>query len=164
MTRLAPVVMACTAMILTVLVVLDRRDRPPGVLEAGDRFPTLTLADSAGQEVSPLARDGDDLVVFFSMTCEYCIASLPVLREIARKRCDLGVTIVFLDVSGREMDEWWTAKGLSDACGPISFGSLVGLPTTFGVSGTPTFYLLSKNRSIVHRAIGGLTEVPEWLQ
>lgn len=163
--RLALVALGCTAIVLTAFVVIDRLEQPPAPLGAGDLFPELTLTDSAGQDVSPLSSADDGFVVFFSTGCPYCIASLPVLREIARERCDLAVTIVFLDVdvSGREMGEWWTTNGLADACGPIRFGSLGNLPKTFGVTATPTFFLLSEDRRIVHRALGVLTEFPEWL-
>lgn len=167
--RAAHLRMAANGVLLTAAVVLgwiavNRRSPMDTELSRGSEFPALMLTDSNGDTVHAGTPSGDRLVVFFSTECEYCIRSMPVYRRIS-EMCDLSLILAFTDLSGKAVLEWWkeNRQGFSHECSPVTIGGLASALPQYGVTATPTHYLVSSDGTVQHRFVGMLGEVPSWV-
>lgn len=135
----------------------------PTAIERGEHVPDLTLITAEGDSVSGLSSR-PTLVTFFSTSCVYCRASLPIYRKIAAERCDLTMSFVAYDREGEDSG-WWeqNAWESSASCADVRVGSAGSSLASFDIKGTPTHLWIGPDGALLHAESGALTAMPAWL-
>lgn len=135
-------------------------------LTAGDQAPPFVIETVEGDSLQALAGGKNTFVVFFSTSCSFCRASLPVYRDIVRNRCDMTVSFVVLDQKGSELADWWETHAWNEeeACADVRIGSRTFSAEPYGVTRTPTHFWISSEREILEARPGALMSTPEWLE
>lgn len=168
------VTLSVTAIVMAAVAVQGRgeptsvRPETTPAVSVGERLPYLAIrtefADSA-----PVTEGGKtSFIVFFSPSCPYCVASVPVYKEIAETRCDMELSIVANDVSSAEISEWWSERAWplmrdGPVCADVKVGAPVSPTGLFGIKATPTHFLVDENGRVLHVDTGVLVGVPDWL-
>ncbi len=137
------------------------------MLKEGGVAPDFTLKDLTGAPftLSQVLQEKKGVLIFFwSIFCEPCKEELPILQELTDAYRDKGVDFVGVILDGQPMkeavnaflkQEKHTFRTLIDESNEDE-SFLVSDP--FGVAGTPTLYLLDKNRKVILAVVGRTTK------
>lgn len=142
----------------------EQSDRAPAFAE-GAVLPTFQLLTPPADTVPATGSDEETLLVFFSTSCAYCLASLPTYRRVASTRCDLAMTFVMLDIPISQVDHWWSENAWERAasCAKIRVGTAATSIASFGRIATPTHYLVDGSGRVLISQVGALYDIPSWL-
>ncbi len=118
----------------------------------GKNAPEITMIQETGDSLRLSAIAGDyTLVVFWATTCPHCTEMLPKLKKVyeRRKSTTTKVLAISLDLDDTKWKDFNKAGNYSwisycDHKGPA--GPIV---SDYNVTGTPSFFLLDKNKTIV---------------
>jgi len=132
-------------------------------LEPGAHVPELLLALADGGEVRipfPESEASETLLIMFSTSCWPCVRALPVYREMASTKCDLGIGFVILDLSHDELTDWWQARreDWGKACAPIAVGRPAHSLGAYSVRLVPTHYLIDSGGTVLGKMVGAHPE------
>lgn len=165
-------VMTATAVVLAWTNLQDRaltpspeQSNPVLAFSEGAVLPNVMLLTPPGDTVSATGSDEETLLIFFSTSCAYCLASLPTYKRVASSRCDLGMTFVMLDIPISQVDAWWSENAWEEAasCAKIRVGTAATSLASFGRISTPTHYLVDGSGTVLTPHIGALYDIPSWL-
>lgn len=128
----------------------------------GAKAPALVMENITGIEVALHDIESEKtLLVFWASWCPHCMEMLPKLKEYAKEHPGMMVVAVSLDT---EEAEWKKAASNYDW---IHLSSLKGWETQavddYFVYGTPSFFLLDNNKTILHKS-GTLREVIDFME
>ncbi len=134
-------------------------------LKAGDQAPCVSLneirpdhTESAGCMNEPLMGSAHSMVLleFSSIYCGYCDANRPTLAMLAQKHADkLTVRAVFLDKVESEIRQHLAAHE-GEYSFPVSLDLNRNAKKVYGVSVTPTHFLIDAQGTILKRIEGQL--------
>lgn len=117
------------------------------LLTAGTEAPDFTFKDLDGKEDSLYAHKVGEplLLVFIQRTCRSCQREMDFLKQLSDENDSINVLGVFVDAVDRDFKKFIEEKGL-----PFRFfwDAEYEIGDKYGVSFTPTSYLLDKNRVI----------------
>lgn len=117
----------------------------------------LKLATVDGGTFDAVAHRGSWLVVnFWATWCHPCLAEMPELSQLDRRRADLGVLgLAYDDISPAELKAFLAAHPVSY---PIAQVDVDDPPKAFEApTGLPTTYLLDRQGRIAGRFVGPVT-------
>jgi len=163
-------ILTVSAVVMAFVVVtssVDEHDLRLTALGTGEHAPDLDIELFDGEVVNAVdeATAERTLLVFFATDCAYCVASLPVYRELASRDCTLRIAVVVLDRRGQDLRDWWLTNAWKsgETCANVTIGSPVQGIENYGVRVTPT-HILVDDAVIVEQHIGALETVPEWVE
>ncbi len=127
----------------------------------GETAPALVMEDLKGKEVSLHDIESEKLLlVFWASWCPHCMEMLPKLKKYAKEHPEMKVVAVSLDT---DKTQWEKTASNYDW---IHLSSLKGWETKavddYFVYGTPSFFLLDSNKTILHKG-GTLREVIDFM-
>ncbi len=122
------------------------------VKDLGDK--QFRLKDCCGKEAV--------LLFFWSFFCGPCREEIPMINEVAKDFRDKGLTVIGVDLDGREMkkaiDKFVVTEKIAFR---IVFDELVGdsfvVADPYGVAGTPALFLIDRKGSISFSVVGAVT-------
>lgn len=167
-------VLTASAVILALSNLKDRelaphpeQSNPVPAFAEGAVLPTFMLLTPPGDTVPAAGSDEETLLVFFSTSCVYCLASLPTYRRVASTRCDLAMTFVILNIPASQINRWWSENAwemdASGLCAKIRVGTPATSIASFGRIPTPTHYLVDATGKVLTSRAGALYDIPSWL-
>ena len=93
------------------------------------------------------------LLVFWSSTCGHCLESLPKINELTSKLPNLKVVAYALEDNEASWEQ--VAKNYPNFIHHLGLGKWKNpIVDLYGISGTPTYYLLDTNKVITHKPYG----------
>jgi cytochrome c biogenesis protein CcmG/thiol:disulfide interchange protein DsbE len=159
--RVAPYAAAAVAVVLALFVGL-LATRKDNIAESsrlvGKAAPPITGTGFRGDAFDlDHARGGWVLVNFFSTTCVPCIAEHPQLKDFATRHAadgDVSLVSITFDDRGEDVAAFFKQNGgdwpvLVDNTGPIAI--------SYGVSGVPESFLVSREGIVAAKITGGVT-------
>ncbi len=117
------------------------------LLQRGDRAPAFRFADvrtGTVYDFDSLAPDRPFLLVFLQTACRSCIREVIALKQLQRE-LDIPVVGVFLDVSDRDLTRYLRDY---DVRFPFAWDPEGTTAAAYGVSATPTTFLVDRDRRI----------------
>ncbi len=136
-------------------------------LDVGDAAPCVILdgVDAAGKNTHGCIRDTiqadhtHTIVDFFSVHCSTCRANLPKVAALTRNLADKAtVRYVSVDRSIDEVKQFLAeAPFKGQVNNPVAFDVDRDAKKAYGVSGTPTMFILDANYTVVYKHEGKLT-------
>lgn len=165
-------VMTATAVVLAWTNLQDQaltpspeRSNPVLAFSEGAVLPNVMLLTPPGDTVSATGSEQETLLIFFSTSCAYCLASLPTYQRLASSRCDLGMSFVMLDIPTSQVDDWWSDNTWEQgaSCAKIRVGTAATSLASFGRISTPTHYLVDGSGMVLTPHVGALYDIPSWL-
>ncbi len=136
------------------------------LLEAGSAAPEFSIKDTAGAAFNLSEQRGKKpvLLVFWSIFCEKCRFEMPIVQKIHARYKDAGLEVVAVAVDGEPLkksvagfvkQEGYTFKVLIDE---LDSRDAFKAADPFGVSGTPTLYLIDRTGKIALARAGHMKE------
>ncbi|HEV8296308.1 MAG TPA: TlpA disulfide reductase family protein [Acidimicrobiales bacterium] len=159
--RVAPYAAAAVAVVLALFVALlaTRNDNVSAKSRlVGKAAPPVAGTGFRGDAFDLDRHRGSWVVVnFFSTTCVPCVLEHPELKEFAQRHSsdgDASIVSVTFDDSGAAVAAFFRANGgdwpvLIDGTGPIAI--------SYGVSGVPESFLVSREGIVAAKITGGVT-------
>lgn len=133
-------------------------------LKAGATAPDFAVTDLFDKEfrLKDSVAKGPTLLFFWSFFCGPCREEIPMINEMAKEFGDKGVTVVGVNLDGRDMkkavDKFYAAEKLQFR---IVFDELVGdafaVADPYGVAGTPALFLIDKSGTISFSVVGAVS-------
>ncbi len=137
-------------------------------LEVGQTAPCVTLEglDAAGNPVEGCIRDQVDtnhthtLLEFFSITCKTCNKNLPNLNRLTKAIEDkVTVRIVTLNENVEEVKAYLKKPEIAAFVNfHTAFDPDLKAKDSYGVSKTPTHFILNKQNEVIYKHLGLLAE------
>ena len=162
---IAVIALTVTSLVLAGIAVEERFfPRAAPLVAEGESFPSFVVSRETGDTVDLASTVSPGLVVFFSSGCAFCEAALPTYEVMASQNCDHPITLVFVDLDIREIEEWSTRDGrrLHETCAEVEYVQAISRPRGIGVYRTPTHVMLNQSGEVTLIAEGGLQSVPGW--
>lgn len=137
------------------------------MLKEGAPAPDFTLKDLTGAPFTLSKELGSKkgvLIFFWSIFCEPCKEELPILQQLSDSYRDKGIEFVGVILDGQPMKEAVNAFLKQEK---FSFRTLIDesnedetflVSDPYGVAGTPTLYLLDKDRKVTLAVVGRTTK------
>ena len=131
------------------------------MLRVGDKAPLFEVSDVFGNRLSLGDSVGKHVIVlvFWSVYCDPCRASMPAFNEVYRRYRDKGLDFFTINMDGEEMtdairgflaDEGIDLTVLLDE--PV--GDFLKIADPYGVQGTPTIYIIDRSGRISFAKVG----------
>ena len=141
--------------------------QPAIALEVGDAAPCVILdgVDAGGKNTHGCIRDTlkpahtHTVIDFFSVHCSTCRANLPLVATLTRNLADKAtVRYVSVDRSSDEVKQFLAeAPFKGQVNNPVAFDVDRDAKKAYGVTGTPTMFILDGNFTVVYKHEGKLT-------
>ncbi|WP_066223310.1 TlpA family protein disulfide reductase [Formosa haliotis] len=115
----------------------------------GATAPDFSWPSKVGStKLSQLSGKDFYIVTFWSSTCSHCLAELPVLKAYLKDKPNIQVLAIGLE---DERPNWEnTIKNYTEFTQIYGHGKWDNpIPIAYGVSGTPSFFVLDKNKKII---------------
>lgn len=134
------------------------------MLRVGDKAPLFEVSDVFGNRLNLGDRVGKNVIVlvFWSVYCDPCRASMPAFNEIYRRYRDKGLDFFTINMDGEEMTN--AIRGfLADENIDLTVlldepeGDLLKIADPYGVQGTPTIYIIDRNGRIAFGKVGTIS-------
>lgn len=134
------------------------------MLRVGDKAPLFEVSDVFGNRLSLGDSVGKNVIVlvFWSVYCDPCRASMPAFNEIYRRYRDKGLDFFTINMDGEEMTN--AIRGfLADEGIDLTVlldepeGDLLKIADPYGVQGTPTIYIIDRNGRIAFGKVGTIS-------
>ena len=134
------------------------------MLRVGDNAPLFEVSDVFGNRLSLGDRIGKNVIVlvFWSVYCEPCRASMPAFNEVYRKYREKGLDFFTINMDGEEMTD--AIRGfLADEGIELTVlldepeGDFLKIADPYGVQGTPTIYIIDRSGRIAFGKVGTLS-------
>lgn len=134
------------------------------MLRVGDKAPLFEVSDVFGNRLSLGDSVGKNVIVlvFWSVYCDPCRASMPAFNEIYRRYRDKGLDFFTINMDGEEMTN--AIRGfLADENIDLTVlldepeGDLLKIADPYGVQGTPTIYIIDRNGRIAFGKVGTIS-------
>ena len=132
------------------------------MLKVGDTAPVFVLPDLDGNpfDFGKEAPNHVHLLVFWSIFCEPCKAEMPLIQRMYDAYKDKGFSVVAIAMDGEPMAK--SIRGLvrqQHYTFPVLIDKLAAdesfvAADPYGVAGTPTLYLVDRNRKVVFAEVG----------
>ena len=129
---------------------------PAPAVRVGDSFKPFKLKTLAGAHKSlPDILGETTLVVFFYPTCPYCNVAAPEIQRLQDAYTREGLSVVYVNIYPDEqklVSAWLSEHGYT---APVLVGAkLEDVQRDYGVSATPTHYLLDRTGKILSKGSG----------
>lgn len=134
------------------------------MLRVGDKAPLFEVSDVFGNRLSLGDSVGKNVIVlvFWSVYCDPCRASMPAFNEIYRRYRDKGLDFFTINMDGEEMTN--AIRGfLADENIDLTVlldepeGDFLKIADPYGVQGTPTIYIIDRNGRIAFGKVGTIS-------
>lgn len=134
------------------------------MLRVGDKAPLFEVSDVFGNRLNLGDRVGKNVIVlvFWSVYCDPCRASMPAFNEVYRRYRDKGLDFFTINMDGEEMTN--AIRGfLADEGIDLTVlldepeGDLLKIADPYGVQGTPTIYIIDRNGRIAFGKVGTIS-------
>lgn len=134
------------------------------MLRVGDKAPLFEVSDVFGNRLNLGDSVGKNVIVlvFWSVYCDPCRASMPAFNEIYRRYRDKGLDFFTINMDGEEMTN--AIRGfLADENIDLTVlldepeGDLLKIADPYGVQGTPTIYIIDRNGRIAFGKVGTIS-------
>ncbi len=131
------------------------------MLRVGDKAPLFEVSDVFGARLNLADRIGKNVIalVFWSVYCDPCRASMPAYNEIYRRHRESGLDFYTINMDGKEMANAIIAFLADENIDlPVLLdepeGDFLKIADPYGVQGTPTTYIINKKGRIVFGKVG----------
>lgn len=134
------------------------------MLRVGDKAPLFEVSDVFGNRLSLGDRVGKNVIVlvFWSVYCDPCRASMPAFNEVYRRYREKGLDFLTINMDGEEMTD--AIRGfLADEDIELTVlldepeGDFLKIADPYGVQGTPTIYIIGRNGRIAFGKVGTIS-------
>ncbi len=149
------------AIVIVVVVVaavsIQFLSKPP--VNPGSQAPDFTLTSTDGVTISLSAWKGYPVLIeFMDVDCPYCQQEAPTLSAIYSTYSGQGVRFVSIDVNfdgpADTPTRIATFKSTYNTPWPYCLDSLQGVAARYGVSSTPTSFVINKDGTVNTRVVG----------
>ena len=129
-------------------------------LNQGATAPDWTLQNKEGEEIN-YYQDSDgkvSVILFWASWCPYCASLMPHLEVIYRKYRSKGLKFYAIDIfEDGKIDPVKLFEDKQFTYTMIMEGDEVA--QTYGVKGTPGLYVMDKEKKIIYKRPGGVSDV-----
>jgi cytochrome c biogenesis protein CcmG, thiol:disulfide interchange protein DsbE len=146
--------------IIIVLALLPLTSAWPQPVNIGSTAPNWSLQTKAGETID-YYQDSDNkvsVILFWATWCPYCATLMPHLEVIYRKYRNKGLNFYAIDIyEDGKLDpvEYFENKEYTYTL--LLAGDLVA--EDYGVKGTPGLYVVDKDKKIIYKRPGGVSDV-----
>lgn len=134
------------------------------MLRVGDKAPLFEVSDVFGNRLSLGDKVGKNVIVlvFWSVYCDPCRASMPAFNEVYRRYREKGLDFLTINMDGEEMTDAIRAF-LADEDIELTVlldepeGDFLKIADPYGVQGTPTIYIIGRNGRIAFGKVGTIS-------
>ena len=122
---------------------------------------TFLVEKLNGDQLFVQAKNKTTVVYFFAPWCQVCNLSIENLEAIHQKNSNINIIAVALDYESRESVIDFAKR--HELSFPIVYGNHE-IKTAFKVKAYPSYYILSKDNTVVGKSLGYSTETGLYLR
>jgi peroxiredoxin len=155
--RLLMIVGIVIAVVIVAAIGVQFLTRP--AVTPGSAAPNFTLAATDGATITLSAWRGSPVLIeFMDVDCPYCQQEAPSLSVLYQNYSARGVRFVSIDINFDGADDTpsriTTFKTTYNTPWPYCLDSLAGVASHYGVSSTPTSFIINKDGTVNVKLVG----------